>query len=388
MGDRILDVVIFGATGFTGGLVAEYFARHAPDGTRWALAGRDRGKLSALRERLGGERCPPRDDIFADVSDSGSLVRMARAARVVLSTVGPYALFGRPVVEAAIEGGADYVDITGEPAFVHEVIARCDARARERGVRIVNCCGFDSIPHDLGAHFTALQLPHDVPMSIEAYVRSHARMSGGTWHSAIHAMAGLRRARNPKGVRRTSSEGRRVRGLPQRIHYSKDIEAWAVPLPTIDPEVVLRSARELDVFGPDFRYGHYARMKAMRSVALGVAGVGAVALLAQTKPTRALLEKIRVQGEGPSAEQRKKSWFEVTFVGKTDHHRVITTVSGGDPGYDETSKMISESALCLVHDRDALPARAGVLTTAVAMGTHLRKRLERAGIRFVVKEQS
>jgi short subunit dehydrogenase-like uncharacterized protein len=388
MGERTFDVVVFGATGFTGELVAEYLARRAPNGTRWALGGRNQGKLSALRERLQSERCPPQDVLFVDVSDVGSLVSMARSTRVVLSTVGPYALFGMPVVEAAIEGGADYVDITGEPAFVHEVIAKCDDRARERGVRIVNCCGFDSIPHDLGALFTAEQLPRGLPMSIEAYVRSHAGMSGGTWHSAINAMAGLRHARKGKGVRRRPSEGRKVRGLPQRIHFSKDVGAWAVPLPTIDPEVVLRSARELDVFGPDFRYGHYARMKTMRSVAMSVIGVGSIALLAQTKPTRALLEKVRPQGEGPSAEQRKKSWFEVTFVGTADHHRVVTTVSGGDPGYGETSKMISESALCLAHDRDALPARAGVLTTAVAMGTHLRKRLEEAGIRFAVKEQT
>lgn len=379
--------MVFGATGFTGGLASEYLARHAPEGTRWAIAGRDERKLQAVRERLASLRCPPSEVRVADVGDPRSLRAITESTRVVLTTVGPFAEHGMPVVEAAVDGGADYVDITGEPAFVNGVIARLDERARERGVRIVNCCGFDSIPHDLGALYTAQQLPRGAPMTIEAYVRSRGTFSGGTWHSALGAMAGMR-DRPERGARRKTPTGdRKVRGMPKRIRWSQEIGAWAVPLPTIDPEVVLRSARELDVFGPDFRYGHFARVRTLRTAVAGVAGAGAVLALAQVKPTRALLEKVRKRGEGPSAEQRSKSWFEVTFVGEAASHRVITTVSGGDPGYDETAKMVSESALCLAHDRASLPARAGVLTTAVAMGDRLRERLQHAGIRFQVKER-
>ncbi len=380
-------MVVFGATGFTGGLACEYLARHAPEGTRWAIAGRDERKLSAVREALGALRCPPSEVRVVDAGDPRSLRAMAESTRVVLTTVGPFAEHGIPVVEAAVEGGADYVDITGEPSFVNEVIARFDDRARDRGVRIVNCCGFDSIPHDLGALYTAQQLPRGARMTIEAYVRSRGTFSGGTWHSAIGAMAGMRRGARPKRERRPPTSDRKVRGMTRRIRWSQEVGAWAVPLPTIDPEVVLRSARELDVFGPDFRYGHFARVRTLRTAVAGVAGVGALAVLAQTKPTRELLKRVRKQGEGPSAEQRSKSWFEVTFVGEDASHRVITTVSGGDPGYDETAKMVSESALCLAHDRATLPERAGVLTTAVAMGDRLRERLMKAGIRFQVKDR-
>ena len=380
-------MVVFGATGFTGGLACEYLARHAPEGTRWAIAGRDERKLYAVRERLEGLRCPPTEVRVVDVRDPRSLREMAESTRVVLTTVGPYAEHGIPVVEAAVDGGADYVDITGEPSFVNEVIARFDERARDRGLRIVNCCGFDSIPHDLGALFTAQQLPRGAPMTIEGYVRSRGTFSGGTWHSAIGAMAGMRSGDRPKRVKRAPTGDRKVRGMTRRIRWSREVGAWAVPLPTIDPEVVLRSARELDVFGPDFRYGHFARVRTLRTAVAGVAGVGVLAALAQTGPTREMLKRVRKQGEGPSAEQRAKSWFEVTFVGESASHRVITTVSGGDPGYDETAKMVSESALCLAQDRATLPQRAGVLTTAVAMGDRLRERLMKAGMRFQVKER-
>lgn len=390
--ERPNDVVVLGATGFTGRLACEYLARHAPEGTRWAIAGRDERKLFALRERLGELRVPPAEARIADVGDPLALRAIARDARVLITTVGPYARYGMPVLEAAVDARCDYVDITGEPDFVRTSIDRFDAVARERGLRVVHCCGFDSVPHDLGALFTAQLLPHDAAMTIEAYVRTRSTFSGGTWQTAIQGMARLReigattRRAGPEHAARTSA-ARRVRALPRRVRWSPQVGAWGVPLPTIDPEIVLRSARALDAFGPDFRYGHYARVRTLRTVALGVAGIGAVAALAQVGPTRRLLERVRPSGEGPSAEQRARAWFEVTFVGEAASRRVVTTVSGGDPGYDETAKMVSESALCLAHDRARLPERAGVLTTAVAMGDLLRERLQRAGMRFQIKER-
>jgi short subunit dehydrogenase-like uncharacterized protein len=385
MENRSYDVVVFGATGFTGGLVAEYLAANAPPGTSWAIAGRDERKLHALREHLTGASVPPAGVALADVANPRSLRAMAAQARVVLTTVGPYARYGAPVVEAAVESRADYVDITGEPEFVNACIDRWDAVARARGLRIVNCCGFDSIPHDLGALYTAQQLPRGVPMTIEGFVRSRGAFSGGTWHSAIHAFSRIR-----MGAARPLSRGengaRKAHRLPPRVRWVPEIGTWAVPLPTIDPEIVLRSARALDVYGPEFCYGHYAGVRRLGTALAGIAGVGGVVLLAQLPPTRALLLRVKRPGEGPSPEQRAKSWFEVTFVGKAGGHRVITRVSGGDPGYGETAKMVAESALCLARDREALPARAGVLTPAVAMGDRLRERLQQVGIRFEVKE--
>jgi short subunit dehydrogenase-like uncharacterized protein len=294
-----------------------------------------------------------------------------------------------------VREGADYVDITGEPDFVDTLLERHDRPARERGVRIVTCCGFDSVPHDLGALFTVTKLPAGEPITLEGFVRANGTFSGGTWHSALNAFAHLRGRRRPP---RDDPPGRKVRGVRPRIRYDKELRAWVCPLPTIDPQIVLRSARALDAYGPDFRYGHYIQIRSSLRLAAGIAGMGAVVALSQLGPTRELLRRVRAQGEGPSAEERARSWFQVTFRGQvtTDAGRgahaaapsrhVLTRVSGGDPGYSETAKMVSESALCLAFDRDRLPPRAGVLTPAVAMGDLLIDRLQQAGIRFELLE--
>lgn len=386
MSERPYAVTLFGATGFTGGLAARYLAEHAPKGLSWAIAGRSKGKLEAVRRELEGLPCPPSALLEADASNTGALLEVARASRVLASTVGPYVVHGMPVVRAAVAGGADYVDITGEPAFVSRTIEELDADARREQVRVVSCCGFDSIPHDLGAQLCVETLcargGADQPMRIEGFVRARGTFSGGTWHSAIGAFSQLRQAM-PK---RTGSSGpRRARGIAPRIRWVPELSSWAMPLPTIDPAVVLRSASALSEYGPDFRYGHYSRVKRLPTVLASAAAVGSIVALAQLPPTRALLLKVRQPGEGPSAEQRHKSWFEVTMIGSAGPAKATITVSGGDPGYSETAKMVSESALCLALDREKLPARYGVLTTASAMGPVLRERLVRAGIRFEVK---
>jgi short subunit dehydrogenase-like uncharacterized protein len=387
MSERPFAVTLFGATGFTGGLAARYLADHAPAGTKWAIAGRNAGKLEAVRRELEGSPCPPSAVIEADASNGGALLEAARQTRVIATTVGPYVQFGMPVVRAAVAGGADYVDITGEPAFVSRTIDELDDDAKREKVRVVSCCGFDSIPHDLGAQLCVETLrargAGDVPMTVEGFVRSRGTFSGGTWHSAIGAFSQLRQSM----PRRAKSDGpRKARGIPPRIKWVPELGAWAMPLPTIDPAVVLRSANVLPEYGPDFRYGHYARVKRLPTVAVGAAVVGSIVALSQLAPTRALLLKVRKQGDGPTAEQRHKSWFEVTMIGVAGAQHATITVRGGDPGYAETAKMISESALCLALDRDRLPDRYGVLTTATAMGPVLRQRLVKAGIRFDVKD--
>jgi short subunit dehydrogenase-like uncharacterized protein len=181
-------------------------------------------------------------------------------------------------------------------------------------------------------------------------------------------------------------EGRRVRGIQGRPHNEPVAGGWVVPFPTIDPQTVLRSARALDRFGPDFSYSHYL-VAGRLPVLIGLAaGAGTVIGLAQLPPTRQLLLKLaKASGEGPSPEQRAKSWFKVRFLAESNGRRLVTQVSGGDPGYGETSKMLGQSALCLAHDQ--MPETAGQVTPAVAMGDALRERLQRAGIRFEVLEQ-
>jgi short subunit dehydrogenase-like uncharacterized protein len=373
------DIVLFGATGFTGGLTAEYLAAHAPAGTRLALAGRNRAKLEAVRERIGQD-VPL---LHADAEDPASVRAVAESTRVVISTVGPYILYGEPLVAACAQAGTDYVDLTGEPEFVDLMWLRYHDEAERSGARLIHCCGFDSIPHDLGAFFTVQQLPEAAPLRIRGFVSVHAAFSGGTYHSAINAFARARHAaRNAVERRRREPRptDRRIKGITGRPHHDADAGGWVMPLPTIDPQIVLRSARALPRYGPDFAYGHYLVQKRLASIAGLAGGVTAAMALAQLPPARRLMLSLKSSGDGPSPEERENSWFRVRFVGEGGGSRVITEVSGGDPGYTETAKMLAESALCLVHDE--LADASGQLTSAAAMGQPLVERLQRAGIVF------
>jgi short subunit dehydrogenase-like uncharacterized protein len=389
MAERKYDLALFGATGFTGGLTADYLAANAPAGLRWALVGRNRGKLEAVQARLAAAspQAPTPDLIEADAADSGALAGVAESARVVITTVGPYALYGAPLVAACAAAGTDYVDLTGEPEFVDRMWIENHAAAQESGARLVHCCGFDSIPHDLGAYFTVQQLPEGVPLQVDGYVRSNAEFSGGTYHSAINGFARARQTLGAARERRrgeTRPAGRAIHSTPNRVRRAPELGGWAVPLPTIDGAIVRRSAAALERYGPDFTYGHHMLAKHLATVAALAGGVGVVAALAPLPPTRKLLLKLKSPGEGPDAATRGKSWFKVKFVGEGGGKRVVTEVSGGDPGYSETSKMLAESALCLAFDE--LPQTAGQVTTAEAMGDALLARLRKAGISFEVLE--
>jgi saccharopine dehydrogenase (NAD+, L-glutamate forming) len=378
-------VVLFGATGFTGGLTAEYLARSAPPECRWAVAGRNQAKLEALRSRLASvnDACADLPLLHCDVEQPDTLREVAESTRVAITTVGPYINYGEPLVAACAEAGTDYTDLTGEPEFVDLMYVRHHARAVETGARLVHACGFDSIPHDLGAMFTVEQLPEGVPIDLRGFVTAGGKPSAGTYHSAI---TGFSRARgmNKVAAERKRMEprpsDRRVRGVKPKPYRDPDVGAWALPLPTIDPQVILRSARALDRYGPDFSYGHFAAVRRLPVALAGVAGVAGLFTLAQIPPARDFLLGRMESGQGPSPEEREKSWFKVTFVGKAEGQKVMTEVSGGDPGYGETSKMLAEAALCLAHDD--LPETAGQVTTAVAMGRPLLERLEKRDIDF------
>jgi short subunit dehydrogenase-like uncharacterized protein len=389
--ERQYDLALFGATGFTGRLTARYLAANGPEGLRWALAGRNRGKLEAVRsslEALLGPSVPAPELLVADAADPPALAKVAEAAKVVITTVGPYALYGEPLVAACASAGTDYVDLTGEPEFVDRMWLGYHHKARESGARLVHCCGFDSIPHDLGAYFTVKQLPEGVPLTVNGYVRMGGEFSGGTFASAINGFGRARQTVSAARQRRQAEQrpaGRRIHSASPRPRRDSELGGWVVPLPTIDGSIVRRSAAALERYGPDFTYGHNVVAKHITSVAATAGGVGAALVLAQLPPTRKLLLKAsRSPGEGPSEEVRAKSWFKITFVGEGGGERVVAEVSGGDPGYGETSKMLAESGLCLAFD--GLPESAGQVTTATAMGDALQSRLEAAGISFQVVE--
>jgi saccharopine dehydrogenase (NAD+, L-glutamate forming) len=391
--ERDLDLVLVGATGFTGSLTAAYLAEAVsheggPAGLRWGLAGRDLTKLGDVRDRLVerfGAGLAGLELLRADVTDPASLEAVTARARVVITTVGPYLEYGEPLVRACAEAGTDYVDLTGEPEFVDRMYVRYHEVARRSGARIVHACGFDSIPHDLGALFAAQQLAASGPVRMRGVVRASGMLSGGTFHSALGQFGRAKQQRAAAAARRqveARPEGRRARAVTGRPTRDPDLGYWLVPLPTIDPTIVVRSARALPVYGSDFSYSHYAGTKTLRYAAGGVAGMLGLVAAAQVGPVRRWLGTKVPQGEGPDEARRATSWFRVDVIAEGDGRTVHTRVSGGDPGYGETAKMLAEAGLCLALDDN--PPTSGSVTTAVAMGAALTDRLRRAGIRFEV----
>ena len=397
---RRYDFVLFGATGFTGRLTALYLAQHAPPQARWALAGRSADKLKKILAEVSARQpagATPVEVVVANVQDAQALRTVAESARVIVTTVGPYILHGEPLVAACAAAGTHYLDLTGEPEFVDTMWMRHHDEAARTGAKLVHACGFDSIPHDLGAYFTVQQLPRNVPIRMHAYVSARGTFSAGTFHSAVHAMSRMRsmaraahertRAemeRAAKGAESAAGAGkRRVAATPEGLHRPRALPGWwALPMPTIDPQIVKRSARALDVYGPDFRYGHYLGLPKLRQV-LGLSvGLGALLLMSQVPPLKNWLLSRKASGEGPDEARRAKSSFCVTFDAEGGGRRVLARVTGGDPGYGETSKMLAESTLCLAFDE--LPAVAGQVTTVQAMGDALLRRLQAAGIGFEV----
>ncbi|NPD03874.1 saccharopine dehydrogenase [Nocardioides sp. zg-1308] len=376
---RELDLVLFGATGFTGGLTADYLAAHAPADLRWGIAGRNADKLDAVRRRLGADV----EVLVADSTDAAALADIARRARVVATTIGPYLDHGGPLVAACAEAGTHYLDLTGEPEFVDRMFLEHHRTALRTGARLVHACGFDSVPHDLGAYYTVQQLPSDEPITLRGVVRSGGTFSGGTFHSALNQFARAKEMRKTYAARRRAEvrpEGRSSRSVGGKPHRDPVLGYWLLPLPTIDPIVVARSGAALEAYGPRFRYSHWAGTKTLRYAAAGALGVGALTVAAQVGPLRELLKDKVPVGSGPDESKRERSWFTVDFVGEAAGTTVHTRVSGGDPGYTETAKMLSEAALCLALDDN--PATAGQVTPAQAMGDALLARLQAAGMRF------
>lgn len=389
--NRKYSISLLGATGFTGGLCADYLARHLPEDINWAIAGRNRDKLASVCQRLSDLGCTNLPEILvADVNDQESLDRLAADSRVVMTTVGPYVEYGEGVVRACAEQGTHYCDLVGEPEFVNNMICRYHDTARRNGAAIVNSCGFDSIPHDAGVLYTIRALekatggPLNEPVEVEGVVSASGTFSGGTWQSAITAFS--RPRENREAMQRAKevireNYPRKAGSLSQRPRRDTEGSGWLCPMPTIDPVVVQRTARARDEYGPDFRYGHYAAVRSLPRLIGGVAGVGGLLLGAQIGPVRRRLLDYRKSGEGPPEEKRARSWFQVRFRGRCGDREVLCRVSGGDPGYDETARMLSEAAMGLALDA-GMPLEAGVVTPVMALGDRLIERLEHSGMKF------
>lgn len=404
---RAYDVIVWGATGFTGTLVAEYLCRQYGVGRdlRWAIAGRNHGKLEALRAALGddGSRL---DVIEADSHDKDALHQLAAKTHVVLTTVGPYALYGSELVEACVESGTHYCDLAGEVQWIRKMIDQHHERARQTGARIVHCCGFDSVPMDIGAWFLqdeAKRRYGQYCKSITMFVKAtRGTASGGTIASMMNILKESSKDRsvarvmvkpyslNPEGER-DGPDDRDQTG----VVYSEEAKSWTAPfvMAIVNSKIVRRSHALLGYpYGKDFRY-HEAVMTGpgitgrVKGLAMS-ASIGGIMAAGSYDATRALLQKLFAKpGEGPDRELQQSGFFNLMQIGMLADGEVLRTRITGDqdPGYGSTSKMLSECAVCLA--KDDLEAGGGVLTPASAMARPLLQRLQQhAGLTFELRD--
>ena len=400
-GDRELDVVVFGATGFAGRLVAGYLAGHAPGGVRVGLAGRSQRRLADVRAGLGAAAAGwPL--LVADSADPVSLAALARAARVVVSTVGPYQAQGLALVQACAGAGTDYADLTGEVLFIRDSIDHCHDAAARSGARIVHCCGFDSVPSDLGVLLLYQAARADDAGDLQDTTLVVTALRGGISGGTLASLMGQQEEVRVSAARRqlagdpyALSPDRAAEPDLGREHdldrgaYDGDLRMWVGPFPMagINTRVVRRSnALQGWAYGRRFRYREVTGFGASPAAPLLAVMTGAGLKAAQAGlefgPSRALLGRLLpAPGQGPGEKTRRTGYFRLQIHTRTSAGvRYLAEIGAqGDPGYAATSVMLSEAGLCLALDRDQLPSRAGVLTPATAMGTALAARLRSAG---------
>lgn len=399
-GQRPLDVVLYGATGFVGRQTVDWFARHAP-GVRWALAGRDGARLEAVRKAAGPDAAQA-PIIVADAQDAAALDALASRTRVVLSTAGPFALFGGPLVAACVRHGTHYVDITGETPWVRGLIEAHHAQAARQGTRIIPCCGFDSVPSDLGAWLavTALHERHGQGcVDVKAAFTVRGGFNGGTLASALNMLdSGQASAMadpfllNPPGQRPREPI---VHADPVAPHRDAELGGWLGPffMGPVNTRVVRRSAALLG-YGPDFHYQEYLRFGRGAVAALSAAslsfGMEASQAALRLSPVRRLARVMApAPGQGPSELSMNRGSFRCELVGTGDAGAKVRVrvADEGDPGNRATTKMVCTAALTLLQDLEGLPGGlrgGGVLTPASGLGQVLVERLRAAGMTLEV----
>ncbi|MGW5452038.1 saccharopine dehydrogenase family protein [Nocardia sp. NPDC003979] len=411
--DREFDLILFGATGFVGKLTAEYLLTAAPATAKIALAGRSRDKLAAVREELG-PAAASWDLVVADSTDAASLAGMAERTKVVVTTVGPYLRYGLPLLGACAAAGTHYADLTGEPLFIHDAIEQFEQTAVDSGAKIVNSCGYDSIPSDLSVYEIYRASVADNTGELEdttlvAYLKGG--MSGGTIDSGRAMMEDIAadsgrakilahpyslspdRSMDPDVGRQTDQALARADSIDPSLH------GWVTTfiMASHNTKVVRRSNGLLGwPYGKQFRYREVMNAGTSATaplVAAGiaggiVAGMTSGAVLSRVSLGRKLLDRILPKpGTGPDEKARRSGWFTMkTFARTSSGAKYQATFSGtGDPGYQATAVLLGQSGLCLAFDE--LPERAGILTPASAMGESLTERLRAAGMTIEVARQ-
>ena len=404
MSEEKFEIIVFGATSFVGEILCQYMVAEygVDEEVRWAAAGRSVSKLDALKKTLGPS-AKQLELIVADAASADSLREMAARADVIISTVGPYALYGEKLVKVCAETGTDYCDLTGEVQWSRLMGERYGDVARKSGARILHSCGFDSIPSDLGVHFLQEQAQEKFGVPCE-HVKMGVKamkggMSGGTVASLLNVL------KEAKGKPELRAELADPYSLCGREHgftvrqpnvtfaaYDKDFDVWVAPfiMAGINTRVVHQSNALSDKsYGEHFLYGE-AMFMAGRLQATGASlAMGAFMGLASVGPTRSLLEKFVLPkpGEGPTPAEQLAGFFDLRFRGETAKGDVIEVKVTGDrdPGYGSTAKMLSQAAMCLAKDKATTGSEAGFWTPATAFGDVLRDRLIKfAGLTFEV----
>ena len=400
------DIVIFGATSFVGQILTRYMlAQFAFEGKiKWAIAGRSQNKLSKLKLSLGpaGDAL---DILVADAADEDSLRPLCESTRVVVSTVGPYALYGEPLVKTCVALGTDYCDLTGEVQWIAKMLERYEEQAKATGARIVNCCGFDSIPSDLGVYFLQQQAKQQFGQTCSSIKMRVKKIKGAASGGTVASMTNIFKevASNP-ALRKVlanpyvicpSDHGNRVRqDSMNRPQYDNDFDSWVAPfvMAVINTRIVHRSNALVEgSYSQHFEYNEAmltgkGLIGSTKAAGVGV-GLGGFAMAAVIPPTRWALEKFILPkpGEGPSLDAQEKGFYDLRFYGKTDNGQEIQCKVTGDqdPGYGSTGKMLAQAAACLVQDIDKDKIQGGFWTPASIFGSKLITRLEsHAGLSF------
>ena len=385
---KIYDFVIYGASGFTGKLVVEYAIQKYlnSENISWAIAGRNLDKLNDLKEELNISHIQA---LHVDSDDQPSINNLMKCTKCVLTTVGPYQLYGEKIVRTCISSGIDYVDLCGEPGWMHKIIEECSEEAKSTGARIVFSCGFDSIPFDLGVQFVqdeAMSKSNKYASSVKGRVREmNGEFSGGTAASMKATMASLRT--NPELLNvlinpHALCEGHT--GAQQeddsKPKFDQELDTWVAPffMAPINTKNIHRSNKlQNHIYGEDFMYNE------MWIMGPGDEGKKAAEMIAGANPIGG--EDAPKPGEGPSREKRENGNYDILFCAEVDGQVFKASVTGDmDPGYGSTSKMITESAICLI--KDSADLGGGIYTPASALGKKLVNRLEtNAGLTFKVE---
>lgn len=404
MADKPFQIVVFGATSFVGQIICQYLTdTYGVDGeVKWAAAGRNASKLEEVKASLGSKGAAL-TLLTADASDPKALAELCSQGQVILSTVGPYALYGEPMVKACVETGTDYVDLTGETQWIRAMLLKYEAQAKKSGARIVNCCGFDSIPSDLGVHVLQQQARKQygepaarVKMRVKA---AKGTFSGGTVASMLNIVqeaakdpALRKELANPYALCVDNAVSSKRQPDVKSATHDEDFGAWLAPfvMAAINTRVVHRSNAILGGgYGEDFEYdeamitgkgaGGWLAAQAI------TAAMGSFVVAAVIKPSRWLMEKfiLPAPGEGPSPKAQEEGFYDIRLHGKTASGNVVRVKVKGDrdPGYGSTAKMISEAALCLANETPRTLTGGGFWTPATSLGDNLVKRLaDKAGV--------